>query len=50
MRYNRDIVLEKDPKSIKALLEYRYYDPKLVDRELKRTKLNQEEQFNRNIN
>ena len=27
MRYNKDIVVDKDPNSIRALLEYRYYDP-----------------------
>ena len=37
LRYNRDIVVEKDPNSIRAVLEYRYYDPKQLDEAKKRT-------------
>lgn len=50
MRYNKDILVEKDPNSIKAILEYRYYDPERVAEAKKRTMLHQEEQFNDNMN
>ena len=39
MRYNKDIVVDKDPNSIRALLEYRYYDPFELNEAKKRTML-----------